>query len=65
MVECPDFKNKISFFMKQKKPFVKKAFKATWDSESEFEDEVDTANMYFMANTPEVTPEPSYDDTEK
>ena len=50
--------------MKQKKPFVKKAFKATWDSESESEDEVDTANMCFVTNTREVTPETSYDDTE-
>ena len=64
MAECPDFKNKISSSMKQKKSFVKKAFKATWDSESESEDEVDTANMCFMANTPKVTSEPSYDDIE-
>ena len=39
-------------------------FKDTWDSESESEDEVDTANMCFMTNTPKVTPEPSYDDIE-
>ena len=65
MAECPDFKNKISSSMKQKKWFVKKAFKATWDSESESEDEVDTANTCFMANTPKVTFKPSYDDIEK
>ena len=41
--------------MKQKKLFEKKVYKATWDSESESEDEVDTANVYFMANTPKVT----------
>ena len=62
MAECPDFKNKISSSIKQKKPFVKKAFKATWDSESESEDKVDTANMCFMANKPKVSFEPSYDD---
>ena len=50
--------------MKQKKPFVKKTFKATWDLESESEDEVDTTNVCFMANTPKVTSEPSYDDIE-
>ena len=60
MADCPDFKNKISSSMKQNKPFVKKEFKATWDLEGESEDEVDTANMCFMANTPKVTPEPSY-----
>ena len=44
MAECLDFKNKMSSSMKYKKPFVKKALKATWDSESESRDEVDTAN---------------------
>ena len=34
MAECPDFKNKISS-MKQKKLFVKKAYRAPWDSESD------------------------------
>ena len=43
---------------------MKKALKATWDSESESEEEVDTANMYFMANdnTPKVISEPFLDD---
>ena len=37
----------------------KKALKATWDSENEFEKEVDTANMCFMVNDtpPKVTSE--------
>ena len=33
-----------------KKPYKKKALKATWDSESESDEEVDTTNMCFMAN---------------
>jgi len=35
----------------------KKALKATWDSESDSKEEVDTANVCFMANenTPKVT----------
>ena len=47
-----------------KKPYKKKTLKATWDSESESEKEVDTTNMCFMANdnTPKVTSEPSLDD---
>ena len=40
IAECPDFMNKVSSSMKQKKPSVKKTFRATWDSESEFEDEL-------------------------
>ena len=64
MTDCPDFKKKISSSLKQKKSFVKKVFKATWDSESESEDEVDTANVCFMANTPKVTTEPYDDDSE-
>ena len=55
MADCPDFKKKISFSLKQKKPVEKKVYKATWDSESEFEDEVNTTNVCFMANTPKVT----------
>ena len=54
MADCPDFKKKISSSLKQKKVFEKKVYKATWDSKSEFENEVDTANVYFMANTPKV-----------
>ena len=62
MAECPDFRNKLSSSIKQKKLFMKKALKATWDSESESEEEVDTANVYFMTNTPKVNSEPSIDD---
>ena len=51
MADCPDFKKKISSSLKQKKSVEKKVYKATWDSESESEDEVDTANVCFMANT--------------
>ena len=42
---------------------MKKTFKATWDSESESEEEVDTTKVCFMANdnTPKVTSEPSLD----
>ena len=63
MAECPDFRNKISSSIKQKKLFVKKALKATWDSESESEEEVDTTNVCFMENTPKVNSEPSFDDS--
>ena len=44
----------------------KKALKATWDSESETDEEVDMAHVYFMANdgTPKITFEPSLDDSE-
>ena len=31
MAEGPDFRNKISSSIKQKKPFMKKALKDTWD----------------------------------
>jgi len=60
VAECPD-KVKPST---SKKPFKKKAMKATWDSESESEEEIDTANMCFMANesTSKVTPSTSFDD---
>ena len=64
MAECPDFRNKISSSIKQKKSFMKKALKSTWDLESESEEEVDTANVCFMANTPKVNSEPSIDDCE-
>ena len=42
-----------------KKPYMKKALKATWDSENESEEEVDTTHVCFMANdnTPKVTHE--------
>ena len=64
MTECPDFRNKSSSSNKPKKPFKKKALKATQNSESESEEEVDTANVCFMANdnTPKVTSELSLDD---
>ena len=63
MADCPDFKKKISSSLKQKKPVEKKVYKATWDSKSESEDEVDTANVCFMANIPKVTTKP-HDDSE-
>ena len=47
MADCPDFKKKVTSSFKQKKPVENKAYKATWDSESEFEDEVDTAEHVF------------------
>ena len=64
ITECPDIKNKPSFSNKPKKPFKKKVPKATWDSESKSKEEVDTANVCFMANdnTPKVTFESSLDD---
>ena len=64
IAECSDIKNKPSFSNKSKKPFKKKALKATWDSESESEDEVDMTKVCFMANdnTPKVISEPSLDD---
>jgi len=42
---------------------MKKALKATWDSESESEKEVDTANVCFMTNdnTPKVISKPCLD----
>jgi len=58
VAECPENKSKPSI---SKKPYKKKALKATWDSESESDEEVDTANMCFMANesTSKVTPDTS------
>ena len=53
-----EFKKNVTSSLKQKRPVEKKAYKATWDSKSESEDEVDTANMCFMANTPKVTTQP-------
>ena len=49
-----------------KKPFKKKALKATWNSESESKEEVDTTNVCFMANdsTPKITFKPSLNDSE-
>ena len=63
MADCPEFKKKMTSSFKPKKPVEKKAYKATW-AESESEDEVDTANMCFMANTPKVTPQPLDEDDE-
>ena len=61
IAECSDIKNKSSSSNKPKKPFKKKALKATWDSKSESEEEVDITNVCFMTNdnTPKVTSEPS------
>jgi len=56
---------KQAFFLKQtKEAILEESSQTTWDSESESEEEVDTVNMYFMANnnTPKVTSEPSLDD---
>ena len=63
VAECPRNKGKPST---SEKPYKKKALKATWDSESESDKEVDTAHMCFMANdnTNKVTPESSIDDCE-
>jgi len=63
VAECPKNKSKPYTL---KKPYKKKALKATWDLESESEEEVDMANVCFMANdnTPKVTSEPSIDDCE-
>ena len=58
------FQEKDDLLLKQKRPVEKKVYKATWDSESESEDEVDTANMCFMANTPKVTTQPLDDESE-
>ena len=64
MADCPEFKKKMTSSFKPKRPDEKKAYKATWDSKSESEDEVDTANMCFMTNTPKVTPQPLDDEDE-
>jgi len=63
VTDYPKTKSKPSI---SKKPYKKKAFKATWDSESESYEEVDTTNICFMTNdnTPKVTFEPSLDDCE-
>ena len=63
VADCPETKSKHST---SKQPYKNKALKATWDSESETDEEVDTAYVYFMANdnTPKVTFEPSLDDSE-
>ena len=47
VADCPETKSKSST---SKTPYKKEAFKAIWDSESESEEEVDTANVCFMAN---------------
>ena len=54
IAECPENKDKPTTF---KKPYKKKSLKATWDSKSESEEEVDTAHVSFMANenTPKIT----------
>ena len=63
VVECPKNKGKPST---SKKSYKKKALKATWDSESESDEEIDTAHMCFMANesTSKVTPVTSIKDCE-
>ena len=61
VADCPEAKSKPSTSKKLSK---KKALKATWDSESETNEEVDMMHVCFMANdnTPKVTSEPSLDD---
>ena len=61
--DCPETKSKPST---SKKPYKKKALKATWDSENETDEEVDTTHVCFIANnnTPKVTFEPLLDDSE-
>ena len=63
VLNCPETKSKQST---SKKPYKKKALKATWDSKSETDEEVDMAHVCFMANgnTPKVISEPSLDDCE-
>ena len=63
VAECSETKSKA---FTSKKPYKKKALKAIWDLKSESEEEVDTANVCFIANdnTPKVTFEPSLDDCE-
>jgi len=58
ITECPENKCKPST---SKKPYKKKTFKATWDSESDSDEEVDTTNVCFMENdnTLKVFLEPS------
>jgi len=63
VVDCPETKGKPSTSKMSDK---KKALKSTWDSESESEEEVNTANMCFMVknNTPKVTSKLSLDECE-
>ena len=63
ITDCPEIKSKPST---SKKPYKEKALKATWDSESEIDEEVDTAHACFMTNdnTPKVTSEPLLDNCE-
>ena len=63
VADCPETKSKP---LTSKKPYKNKALKATWDSESETNEEVNTTNMCFIANdnTPKVTSESSLDDCE-
>ena len=47
IVDCPKMKNKTST---SKKTFKKRAMKAMWDDSESGSEEVDTANMCFMAH---------------
>ena len=64
IVDYPKMKNKAST---SKKTFKKKAMKATWDdSESDSEENVDSANVCFMAQgetSSKVISEPTLDDS--
>jgi len=63
MTDCPETKGKPTI---SKKTYKKKVLKATWDSKSEFEEEVDTAHECFMTNEniPNVTPKSTLDECE-
>ena len=63
IAECSEIKSKLTTSKKSSK---RKALKATCDSESDSEEEVDTTNVYFMANenTPKIISESSLDKCE-
>jgi len=63
IAECLENKAKPTTF---KKLYKKKALKARWDLESEFEEELDTAHVCFMVNenTSKVTSESHLDECE-
>ena len=63
VAECSKNKSKPST---SKRSYKKKALKTTWDSESESDEEVNTAHMCFMANknTNKVIPKSSIEDCE-
>ena len=58
------FQEQDVFLHEAKETVCKEGVQSHLGFGSESEDEVDTANMCFMANSPKVTSEPSYDDIE-